>query len=88
MIDYIKDVVDNAPSDMGGAAKTPAANRLFEINANCEKLAEAEAIMFHHISAKLLFLCKRAGPDIQTAIVFLSTRVKSPDKDDYKKLDE
>jgi hypothetical protein len=34
----------------------------------------------------LLFLSKRARPDIQTAVAFLTTRVKSPDEDDYKKL--
>jgi hypothetical protein len=42
--------------------------------------------MFHHNDAKLLFLCKRARPDIQTAVSFLCTRVKSPDVDEYKKL--
>jgi len=40
--------------------------------------------------AKCLFLCKQARPDLQTAlqtaVAFLSTRVKSPDVDDYKKL--
>ena len=42
--------------------------------------------MFHHNTAKLLFLSKRARPDIQTAVAFLTTRVKLPDRDDYKKL--
>lgn len=36
--------------------------------------------------AKLLYLCKRARPDIKNAVAFLCTRVKSPDSDDYKKL--
>jgi hypothetical protein len=36
--------------------------------------------------AKLLFLCKRGRPDIQTPIALLCTRVKDPDVDDYKKL--
>ena len=36
--------------------------------------------------AKCLFLCKRARPDIQTAVSFLCTRVKCPDEDDWKKL--
>jgi hypothetical protein len=50
-------------------------------------LLDAEtAEMFHHNVAKLLFLCKRARPDIQTPISFLCTRVKHPDTDDYKKL--
>ena len=42
--------------------------------------------MFHHHVAKLLFLCKQARPDLQTSVAFLSTYVKSPDEDDYKKL--
>ena len=41
---------------------------------------------FHHNVAKLLFLCKHACPDIQTAVAFLCTRVKCLDVDDYKKL--
>ena len=43
-------------------------------------------MFFHHNVAKLLFLCKRACPDLQTAVAFLCTRVKNPDHDDYKKL--
>jgi hypothetical protein len=31
-------------------------------------------------------LCKRARPDLQTAVAFLSTRVRAPNEDDYKKL--
>ena len=41
--------------------------------------------MFHHNIAKLLFLCKQAHPDLQMSVAFLSTNVKSPDEDDYKK---
>jgi hypothetical protein len=36
--------------------------------------------------AKLLFLCKRARPDLQTTVAFLTTRVKAPDHDDWNKL--
>ena len=43
-------------------------------------------MFFHHNVAKLLFLCKRARPDLQTAVAFLSTWVQRPDRDDYKKL--
>ena len=31
-------------------------------------------------------MAKRAKPDLQQAIAFLTTRVQSPDQDDYKKL--
>jgi hypothetical protein len=49
-------------------------------------LDNEQSDLFHHITARLLFLCKRARPDIQTAVAFLCTRVKAPDTDDYKKL--
>jgi hypothetical protein len=49
-------------------------------------LDSKQSEMFHHITARLLFLCKHAQPDIQTAVAFLCTPVKSPDNDDYKKL--
>ena len=67
-------------------ATTPAAEHLFKVNETPTYLDEKEAMFFHHNVAKLLFLCKRACPDIQTAVAFLSTRVKHPDRDDYKKL--
>ena len=37
---------------------------------------------------KLLLLCKCARIDIQTAVAFLSKRVKIPDQDDIKKLSQ
>ena len=36
--------------------------------------------------AQLLFMATRARRDIQTAVAFLTTRVKAPDKDDWGKL--
>jgi hypothetical protein len=36
--------------------------------------------------AQLLFMATRVRQDIQTAVAFLTTRVKSPDKDDWGKL--
>ena len=38
------------------------------------------------MTAKLLFIAKRGRPDILGAVSFLTTRVKCPDEDDYKKL--
>jgi hypothetical protein len=68
-------------------AATPAGNHLFQVNKeNPVLLEEKEKEFFHHNVAKLLFLSKRARPDIQTAVAFLTTWVKSPDVDDYKKL--
>lgn len=87
MSDYIRSMLSELPGDMDGEAVTPAANHLFETRADAQKLDESTAQFFHHNVAKLLFLCKRVRPDIQTTVAFLSTRVKEPDDDDYKKTD-
>lgn len=86
MSDYIEEMLDDIPKDMIGDASTPAADHLFHVDNNATTLDETAAQLFHHITAKLLFLSKRARPDIQTAVAFLTTRVKGPDNDDYKKL--
>jgi hypothetical protein len=59
---------------------------LFDVNEQQDKLDKESAEKFHTTTAKLLFLCKRAQLDIQTAVAFLTTRVKNPDKDDQSKL--
>jgi len=43
-------------------------------------------VAFHHTVAQLLFASARARRDIQTAVAFLTTRVKRPDEDDWGKL--
>jgi hypothetical protein len=86
MDDYVQDLLDEAPEDMLGTAATPAGEHLFTVTENPTYLDDPDAELFHHLTAKLLFLCKRARPDLQTAVAFLTTRVKRPDVDDYKKL--
>ena len=85
-IDHIKSMLSELPKDINGTAPTPAASHLFEVDESATKLDEDASIMYHHNTARLLFLCKRARPDTQTAVAFLSTRVKSPDINDYNKL--
>ena len=36
--------------------------------------------------AKILYVSNRARPDVSTAIAFLTTRVRAPDVDDWRKL--
>jgi len=86
MENYIKQLLEEASYDMTGTAKTPAACHLFNTNDRAIKLDEKKAQLFHHMVAKLLYLCRRTRQDIQMAIAFLCNRVKSPDEDDYKKL--
>jgi Reverse transcriptase (RNA-dependent DNA polymerase) len=86
MFDYVEEMLDELPPDMDGEAITPAANHLFAVDDKATPLNADMAQFFHHNTAKLLFLSKRARPDIQTAVAFLTTRVTKPDEDDYKKL--
>jgi hypothetical protein len=86
MDDYVRDLLDKALADMDGVAATPATDHLFTVSEDPEYLDDATLELFHHLTAKLLFVCKRARPDVQTAVAFLMTWVKCPDKDDYKKL--
>ena len=65
-------------------AATPAADYLFQVRITKEAqlLPEEQAIQFHPIVAQFLFVSTRARRDIQTAVAYLRTRVKSPDEDD------
>lgn len=42
---------------MAGEAVTPAAHHLFMVDPSAEPLDDPTSILFHHITAKLLFLC-------------------------------
>ena len=86
MDDYIKGILNEAPTDMDGVILTLVVEHLFEVSEDPEYLNLNQAKLFHHLTAKLLFLCKWARPNLQTAVAFLTTRVKWPNMDDYKKL--
>ena len=87
MNDSIFDILDDAPDDMIEEAVSPAGTHLFQVNEEEPIYLDDKASEeFHHIVARLLFLCKRARPDLQKAVVFLCTRVQKPDTDSYKKL--
>ena len=86
MKSYVLDMIKSFPEKVTTKAATPAAVHLFQTREDAPKLSEEKASIYHTITAKGLFLCKRARADIQTTIAFLSTRVKEPDEDDWKKL--
>ena len=87
MPQYIEDLLVECPeSIMKGTSATPALNYLFQTNENAEKLSAMDAVLYHHLVAKLLYLGKQTRPDLLTAISFLCTRIQSPDVDENKKL--
>ncbi len=74
------------PEDCTSVVTTPAANHLFKINPTGERLSEDRRKLLHSITAKLLFVAKRARPDSQVPIAFLTSRVTKADVDDWGKL--
>ena len=88
MVDYIKQIISEFPEVIDKNKITPAADWLYDVRdvAECTPLPEEQAVAFHRTVAQLLFLCNRSRRDIQTAVAFLTTRVKGPDQDDWGKL--
>ena len=85
MVQYVHDMIMDFPVKITKTSKTPAGEKLMEVG-NGKLLDKCKAEAFHTTVAKGLFLCKRARPDIQPTIAFLSTRVISPTETDWKKL--
>jgi hypothetical protein len=87
MIPYLKKVIPEFPEKIMEVASTPAADHLFKLctPTKAHILPESQAIAYHHTTAQLLFL-SWVSHDIQTAVAFLTTRVKVPDEDDSGKL--
>jgi hypothetical protein len=61
---------------------------LYDVRTDDERttLGEEQARAFHHAVAQRFFATARARKDIQHTVAFLTTRVKSPDEDDWTKL--
>jgi hypothetical protein len=74
------DVADDAH------AESPAASHLYLIDESEVMLDDKTSKHLHSSVAKALHMAKRGRPDILTAVSFSTTRVKSPNMGDYKKL--
>ena len=88
MMAYIKTIFEDFPEEITRSSPTPASDHLFKIRDEDDAsfLPEEQAQKFHRTVAQLLFLSCRARPDVATPVSFLTTRVKSPDEDDWGKV--
>ena len=83
---YVKETYELFPEELGGKVTSPAAEHLREIGNDAEKLDDSLRQTFHTITARSLFCGKRARPNLLPTVSFLTTRVKEPNTDDWKKL--
>ena len=99
MIDYVDDVInswDEAVTKFNDGFErvakrqriaTAAPEDLFKVNDDAVKLDKEKAKVFHSIVAMILYIVKWARPDAALANAFLTTRVREPDEDDWRKLE-
>jgi hypothetical protein len=98
MLEYVDEIVgswDKACSELddrynivSGRKRiaTVAPDDLLKVDEDAVKLDQVRAKAFHNITAKGIYVTKRGRPDISLAIAFLTTRVKGPDIDNWRKL--
>jgi hypothetical protein len=98
MLDYIDKITElweKACSELEDGSKvvfarkriaTAAPGNLFKVDGDAVKLEQTAAKPYHNITAKSIYVTKRARPNISLAVAFLTTRVKGPDIDDWCKL--
>jgi hypothetical protein len=82
MTDYIKEAIEVFTEECTKPVNTPASQYLFDVDEKCAKINESDRKNLHSIVAKLLFVAKRARPDTQVPIAFLTSRVMNANEDD------
>jgi hypothetical protein len=83
---YIKGMLEDFPYDVKATTVTPWTEKLLKVQQDAKKLEEERRSIFHTFVMKAMFLCKRARPDIDQAIAFLSSRVRDANEGDWSKL--
>jgi hypothetical protein len=83
---YIDKILEDYKSIVIDENTSPGHQTTFVLNDDSPELDSKSQKKFHSTVAKLLYLSKRARPDILTVVSFLCTRVQKPTEEDYKKL--
>jgi hypothetical protein len=84
MVFYLEKILDGIKGL--NRQSLPGTRSVFHVDKDAVLLGSDEASLFHTITAKLLYLAKRARPDILTVISFLCTRVREQTVEDNHKL--
>jgi hypothetical protein len=84
MSSYTDDVLNS--SGTPGTARTPGTDCLFEVRNSAPQVPEDVRVWFRKHVAMILYLAKRARPELLTAVLYRATRVTKCDGDDVDKL--
>ncbi len=86
MKDQIQEAISMFGQCFNQTVSSPATRKLHYVDVNTKQLNEKMQEVFHSVTAKLLFISKRARPDIEPTVAYLCTRVAKSDHDDWEKL--
>lgn len=65
MFDYLEDIIVECPDDLkSGTLIYPSNNSLFKVHEDLLQLTEDQLDLFHRVTTWLLFVAKRAQPDL------------------------
>ncbi len=78
---YIAQILEDEEVEV---AMSPMTKETYNVDEQSAQLSEVERKWFHSTTAKLLYLAKKAWPDILTAVIFLCTRVQGATCEDKK----
>ena len=73
MCKYEKSFVYDCAEKISQETETPVVLRIIEVNDKAENISEELSVYFHNATFNILFLCKRARPDLQKVIYFFMT---------------
>ena len=82
---YITEILKG--SNITDTADTPASTDLFDIEEHSPPLSNKDREIFHRKVAQCLYAVTRKRPDASLPVIFLTTRVLTPTKQDQTKLD-
>jgi hypothetical protein len=83
---FVEDLLSTC-REIKGTASTPAGAELFSVDETSPTPRALKYQEFHSLTAKLLYLVKRARPDLLTVVSFLNTKVQAPTLQDWSKLE-
>ena len=86
MPDHIKETIDDFGEDLGRKVSNPANKKIFNVDPDAAKLDEPKRQLLHSLVQKLLWITKRARPDVMVPVAFLTKRVTKATGDDWEKL--
>jgi hypothetical protein len=84
---YVKQIIEDAEEKLVLTKyESPGTKETFVANESAGVLSEKNRVYFHSTVAKLLYLAKRARPDILTVVMYLCTREQHATMEDERKL--